>query len=52
MPPTTPGLAGDEGNLTIVAYLLQANKVAAGTVALDYESTVPIPAPAPPSERK
>jgi len=44
MPPGTPGMAGDEGNLTIVAYLLQANNVAAGAVPLDYESAVPIPA--------
>jgi mono/diheme cytochrome c family protein len=45
MPPDTPGVAGDEGNLNIVAYLLQANKVPSGVVPLDYESAVPIPAP-------
>jgi S-disulfanyl-L-cysteine oxidoreductase SoxD len=52
MPPTTPGSAGDEDNLNIVAYLLQANKVAAGTVPLGYESAVAIPAAASTSDKR
>jgi len=49
MPPNTPGSAGDEGNLNIVALLLKANKVPAGAVPLGYESAVPIPAATPTS---
>ena len=52
MPPDTPGAAGDEDNLNIVALLLQANKVPAGTTPLDYESAVPIPAATPTSDKR
>jgi mono/diheme cytochrome c family protein len=48
MPPDTPGSAGEEDNLNIVAFLLQANHVPAGTTPLTYESAVPIPATTPP----
>ena len=51
MPPNTPGSVGDEGNLNIVAYLLQANKISAGTVPLDYESAVPISTTTPKSDK-
>ena len=52
MPPDTPGSAGEEDNLNIVAFLLQANKVPAGTTPLTYESSVPIPATTPASGRR
>jgi mono/diheme cytochrome c family protein len=51
MPPNTPGAAGDEGNVYIVAYLLKANKVPAGAVPLGYESAVPIPAATPATDK-
>jgi len=52
MPPDTPGSAGEEDNLNIVAFLLQANKVPAATTPLTYESAVPIPATPPPLDRR
>jgi len=52
MPPDTPGSAGEEDNLNIVAFLLQANKVPAGPTPLTYESAVPIPATTPPFDRR
>ena len=42
MPPDTPGIAGEQANLNIVAYILQANGAAAGTQPLLASTGVPI----------
>lgn len=42
MPPESPGRAGEQANLNIVAYILQANGAPAGTQALMPSTAVPI----------
>ena len=42
MPPDSPGSAGAQSNINIVAYILQANGAPPGTQALTQTTTVPI----------
>lgn len=52
MPPDTPGSAGEEDNFNITAFILQFNKVPAGTIPLTPESAVPLPEVKPASDKK